>query len=111
MLLMILMEKKLLEPFTKDNCKNKSKSVSNWKSYHDLSNYAIKTDFKNAVPVDPSYFAKRTDLATLKSDVDKLDIDKSKNVPNGLKSLKSKVDKWDTRKLETPLFDLSKQVM
>ena len=37
-----------------------------------------------------------TDLATLKSDVDKLDIDKLKNVPIGLKSLKSKVDRLDT---------------
>ena len=49
-----------------------------------------------------------TDLATLKSDVDKLDIDKLKNVPIGLKSLKSKVDRLDTRKLGTTPFDLSK---
>ena len=35
----------------------------------DLSNYAIKTDFKNATEVDTSSFAKKTDLANLKSDV------------------------------------------
>ena len=38
---------------------------------------------------------KKTDLANLKSDVDKLDIDKLKNVPNNLSYLKSKVDELD----------------
>ena len=36
---------------------------------------------------------KKTDLANLKSDVDKLDIDELKNVPSGLSNLESKVDK------------------
>ena len=45
----------------------------------DLSNYATKTNLKNAAGVDTSDFAKKTDLANLKSDVDKLDIDKLKN--------------------------------
>ena len=44
----------------------------------DLSNYATKADFKNVTGVDSSDFAKKTDLADLKSDVDKLDIDKLK---------------------------------
>ena len=43
----------------------------------------------------------------MKSDVDKLDIDKLKNVPSGLSSLKSKVDKLDVDKLPVPV-DLSK---
>ena len=38
---------------------------------------------------------KKTYLATLKSDVDKLDINKLKNVPTNLSNLKSKVDKLD----------------
>ena len=38
---------------------------------------------------------KKTDLANLKSDVDKLDIDKLKNVPTNLSNLKSKVDQLD----------------
>ena len=38
---------------------------------------------------------KKTDLASLKPDVDKLDIDRLKNVPSGLSSLKSKVDELD----------------
>ena len=73
-----------------------------------MSNYATKSDLKNATGVDTSDFAKKTDLANLKSDVDKLDIDKLKNVPCCLSSLKSKVDKLDIGKLETTLVDLSK---
>ena len=38
---------------------------------------------------------KKTDLANLKSNVDKLDTDKLKNVPNNLSNLKSKVGKFD----------------
>ena len=41
-----------------------------------LPNYATKTDLKNATGFDTSDFSKKTDLAHLKSDVDKLDIDK-----------------------------------
>ena len=44
----------------------------------DLSNYAIKSDLKNATGIDTSSFAKKFDLASLKSSVDKLDIDKLK---------------------------------
>ena len=42
----------------------------------DLSNYATKADFKNATDTDTPKFAKEVDLASLKSEVDKLDIDK-----------------------------------
>ena len=59
----------------------------------DLSIYATKSDLKNATGVDTLSVAKKTDLANLKSDVDKLDIDKLKNVPTNLNNLKSKVDK------------------
>ena len=65
----------------------------------DLSNYATKADFKNATGVDT--FAKKIDLAHLKFNVDKLNIDKLKNVPSGLRSLKSKIDKLDFGKLGT----------
>ena len=58
-----------------------------------LPNYAIKSDLKNATGVDTSAFSKKVDLANLKSDVDKLDSDKLKNVPTNLNNLKSKVDK------------------
>ena len=56
----------------------------------DLSTYATKTDLKNATGVDTSSFAKKVDLAILKSDVDKLDIDKLKNLPTNLNNLKSR---------------------
>ena len=39
----------------------------------DLSNYAIKTDFKNISHVDASSFALKSNLASLKTEVDKLD--------------------------------------
>ena len=42
----------------------------------DLSNYATKTDIKNISHVDTSSFALKTNLATLKTEVEKLDIDK-----------------------------------
>ena len=42
----------------------------------DLSNYATKTDIKNISHVDTSTFALKTNLANLKTEVDKLDIDK-----------------------------------
>ena len=42
----------------------------------DLSNYATKTDVKNILHVDTSSFALKSNLASLKTEVDKLDIDK-----------------------------------
>ena len=74
----------------------------------DLSNHATKSDLKNATGVDASRFAKTVDLANLKSNVDKLDIDKLKNVPTNLNNLKSKVDKLDADKLVPVPVDLSK---
>ena len=52
--------------------------------------------------------SKKTDLANLKSDVDKLDIDKLKTVPSNLRNLKSNVDKVDIEKLETNPVDLTR---
>ena len=74
----------------------------------DLSNYATKAGLKNVTGVDTSGFAKKTDSANLKSDIDKLDIVKIKNVPSGLSSLKSKVNKSNIVKLETAPVDLTK---
>ena len=53
---------------------------------------------------DTSKFAKETDLANLKSEVDKLDIDKLKNVPIALSRLKSNVDKLDNNLGKTILL-------
>ena len=51
---------------------------------------------------------KKTEIASLKSNVDKLDIDKLKNVPIDLSNFKSKVEKFDIGKLKTTLVVLSK---
>ena len=53
----------------------------------DLSNYATKTDIKNISHVDTSSFALKSNLANLKTEVDKLDIDKLVPVPVDLSKL------------------------
>ena len=58
--------------------------------------------------VDTSDFAKETDLANLKSDVDKLGLNKLKNVRSGLSNLKDKMGKLDIGELKTTPIDLSK---
>ena len=74
----------------------------------DLTNYATQTDLKNAAGVDISDFVKKTDLANLKSGVDKSDLEKLKIVPSNLNNLNSKVDKLDVDKLVPLAADLSK---
>ena len=56
-----------------------------------LSNYATKADIKNISHVDTSSFALKTNLANLKNEVDKLDIDKLVPVPIGLSKLSNVV--------------------
>ena len=63
----------------------------------DLSNYATKTDLKNVSHVDNSSFALKSNLASIKTEVDKLDIDKTTAVPNDLAKL-SNVGKNDAVK-------------
>ena len=53
----------------------------------DLSNYATKADIKNISNVDTSSFALKTNLASLKTEVDKLDINKLAPVPVDLSKL------------------------
>ena len=81
----------------------------------DLSNYATKNDIKDITHVDTSSYALKTNLAALKTEVDKIDTDKLKIVPDDLaklinvvkndvvkkttyNSLKNKVDAIDTSK-------------
>ena len=52
-----------------------------------LSNYATKTDLKNVIHVDTSTFALKTNLVSLETEVDKLDIDKLAPVPVDLSKL------------------------
>ena len=74
----------------------------------DLSNYATKDDIKNITDVDTSSFTLKTDIVNLKTEADKLDIDKLKSLPNNLSNLKTKVDKLDVDKLAPVPADLSK---
>ena len=74
----------------------------------DLPNFATKGHLKNATIVDTSKFAKKIDLASLKSEVDKLDIDKLEKVPTHLSSLKNIVVKLDVDKLVPVIVDLRK---
>ena len=53
----------------------------------DLLNYATKTDLKNVTHIDTSSFALKTNLANLKTEVDKLDIDKLAPIPVDLSKL------------------------
>ena len=68
----------------------------------------MQQDLKNATSLDTSKFAKKVDLASWKSNVDKLDIDKLKNVSSCFHSLKIKVGKLDVDKVVFVPFDLSK---
>ena len=53
-------------------------SSNNVKVELDLTNYATKTDLKNITHVDASSFASKTNLAALKTEVDKIDVNKLK---------------------------------
>ena len=57
----------------------------------DLSNYATKADIKNITHVDTSNFALKTNLSSLKTKVDKLDIDKLATVLVDLSKLSNEV--------------------
>ena len=65
----------------------------------DLSNYATKTDLKNATHVDTSSFALKANLATLETEVDKLDIDKLVHFPTNVSKLSSVVKNDVLKKL------------
>ena len=56
-----------------------------------FSNYATKTDLKNVTHVDVSSFALKSKLDSLKTEVDKLDIDKLAPVPVDLSRLSDAV--------------------
>ena len=56
-----------------------------------LTSYATKTDLKNVTHVDVSSFASKTNLASLKTEVDKIDIAKLTPVPDDLAKLRTVV--------------------
>ena len=74
-------------------------SGGNIKVELDLNSYATKTDLQNVTHVDVSSFASKTNLASLKTEVDKLDIGKLTPVPDDLAKLSNAV-KNDVKKTE-----------
>ena len=66
-------------------------SSNNIKVKLDLVNYATKTDLKNITHADVSSFASKTNLASLKTEVDKIDTDKLKTVLADLAKLSNVV--------------------
>ena len=84
----------------------------------DLSNYATKSDIKNISHVDTSSFALKTNLANLKTEADKLDIDKLVPVPVHLSKLSDlvkndvvKKDAYDKLVAKVNSIDTSKFVL
>ena len=67
-------------------------SSQNIKVELDLANYAAKDDVKNIKHVDVSSFASKTNLAALKTEVDKIDANKLNTVPVALAKLNNVVD-------------------
>ena len=67
-------------------------SSNNIKAELYLTNYATKTDLKNITHADVSSFAGKTNLAALKTEVDKIDTDKLKTAPTDLAKLTNAIE-------------------
>ena len=68
------------------------RSSNNIKVELDLANYATKDDVKNITHVDVSSFASKTNLAALKTEVDKIDAEKLKTTPADLAKLTNAIE-------------------
>ena len=75
-------------------------SSENVKVELDLGNYATKDDVKNITHVDVSGFASETNLAALKTEVDKIDTDKLKTSPDDLAKLSNVVKNYVVKKTD-----------
>ena len=87
--------------------KNSSKNI---KVELDLTNYTTKDDVKNITHVDVSSYASKTNLAALKSEVDKIDVDKLKTVPDDLAKLTNVVKNETAKKLISVLMIMLKRL-
>ena len=67
-------------------------SSNNVKVELDLTNYATKADLKNITHADVSSFASKTNLAALKTEVDKIDTDKLNKAPTDLAKLTNAIE-------------------
>ena len=84
-------------------------SSKNIKVELDLSNYVTKDDVKNITHVDVSSYATKTNLAALKSEVDKIDTDKLKTVPDDLAKLSNAVKNEVVKKTDFSADDYVKK--
>ena len=95
-------------------------SSSNVKVELDLTNYATKADLKNITHADVSSFASKTNLAALKTEVDKIDTDKLKTAPTDLAKLTNAFENDVVKKtdyntkvtsIETQIAELTKNTV
>ena len=79
----------------------------------DLAYYATKDDIKNITHVDVNSYASKTNLAALKTEVDKIDADKLKTVPTNLTKLKNTVDNDLVKKTDynTKVSNIESQIV
>ena len=84
-------------------------SSNNIKVELDLTNYATKTDIKSITHTDVSSFASKTNLAALKTKVDKIDVDKLKTVPDDLAKLSNVVKNEFVKKTDFSVDDYVKK--
>ena len=87
-------------------------SGQNVKVELNLANYGTKTDLKNITHVDVSSYASKTNLAALKSEVDKIDVDKLKTTPADLAKLSNVVNNDVVKKtdLNTKVTSIENQI-
>ena len=77
----------------------------------DLTNYATQEDIKNINHVDTSSFALKTNLSSLKTEVDKLDVDKLVPIPNDLSKLSNVVKNDVVKKTVAEVDNINTQIL
>ena len=75
-------------------------NINNIKIELELANHATKDDVKNITHVDVSSYATKTNLAALKTEVDKIDVNKLKTVPHDLAKLTNVVKNETVKKTD-----------
>ena len=84
-------------------------SSNNIKVELNLTNYATKNDLKDITHTDVSSFASKTNLAALKTEVDKIDVDKLKTVPDDIAKLSNVVKNEVVKKTDFSADDYVKK--
>ena len=84
-------------------------SNKNIKVEFDLTNYTTKTDLKNITHTDLSSFASKTNLSALKTEVDKIDVEKLKTLPDDLAKLSNVVKNEVVKKTDFSADDYVKK--